>query len=151
MEDNTTYNLMQEPEAVYGNSLYINVQNANVYSLIEIIKNGFTYKAFRAFIHTIPFSLQEWADYLHVSGRTLHRYEQNNTTFDAPQSERILEIGMLYKQGVNVFGNPDKFNTWLNAPSVSLGGRIPKSLLDSTLGIQLLRDELIRIEHGVLS
>lgn len=151
MEENTKYDVVQEPEAVFGNALYINVQTANVYSLIETIKSGFTYKAFRAFIGSIPFTLQEWADFLHVSGRTLHRYEQNNSTFDAPQSERILEIGMLYKQGLDVFGNPNKFNAWLNAPSVSLGGRVPKSLLDSTLGIQLLKDELIRIQHGVLS
>ena len=35
--------------------------------------------------------------------------------------------------------------------SVPLGGVKPKELLDTTYGINLITDELIRIEHGIFA
>jgi putative toxin-antitoxin system antitoxin component (TIGR02293 family) len=58
---------------------------------------------------------------------------------------------MLYKFGVDVFGDKNKLNTWLNIENVSLGGAKPKELLDTSFGIGLIKDELNRIEQGVLA
>lgn len=60
-------------------------------------------------------------------------------------------LKILFKQGEKVFGQKEKFNTWLNAESVALGNVKPKDLLDSSFGISLLKDELIEIEHRVLA
>ena len=40
---------------------------------------------------------------------------------------------------------------WLDAENIALGGVKPKSLLDSTFGIEIVKDELTRIEHGILA
>ncbi|NEN24917.1 DUF2384 domain-containing protein, partial [Cryomorpha ignava] len=40
---------------------------------------------------------------------------------------------------------------WLDSNIVALGGIKPKTLLDSSFGISILNQELIRIEHGVLA
>jgi putative toxin-antitoxin system antitoxin component (TIGR02293 family) len=58
---------------------------------------------------------------------------------------------MLYEYGIEVFGDRDNFNIWLNSRSIALGGRSPKELLDTKFGIDLVKDELGRIEHGVLA
>ena len=50
-----------------------------------------------------------------------------------------------------MFGNKDYFNTWLNSVNLALGSLKPKQLLDSYFGIELIKDELTRIEHGVLA
>ena len=50
-----------------------------------------------------------------------------------------------------VFGNIENFSQWLNSKNIALGGVKPISLLDNTFGIMLLKDQLIRIEHGVLA
>ena len=57
----------------------------------------------------------------------------------------------MYKKGAEVFGNEPKFDLWLNTENLALGNIKPKSLFDSTFGINLLIDELTRIEHGVLA
>ena len=57
---------------------------------------------------------------------------------------------MLYKYGVEMFGDKDNFNTWLNSKSIPLGGSKPKDLLDTKFGISMVKDELGRIEHGIL-
>jgi putative toxin-antitoxin system antitoxin component (TIGR02293 family) len=70
--------------------------------------------------------------------------------FTPPQSDRILEIALLINQGIKVFGDRSSFESWLFSDSIALGGVSPVSLLDNTFGIALVRDELGRIEHGIL-
>ncbi len=119
--------------------------------LIEAIRQGINYSFFDNLLHTIPFSFSEWSGYLNLSERTLQRYKKENKPFLAGFAERILEIKLLYKYGVEVFEDNENFDTWLNTKSIALGGVKPKDLLDTTFGINLIRDELTRIEYGVLA
>ena len=130
---------------------YATLDDRNAYSLINAIKEGISYSFFERLAKSIPFTLREWSAYLHLSERSLQRYKKDKGTFNAVTSEKIIEITMLNKYGIEVFGNQEKFNTWLDAKSVALGGIKPKELLDSSFGIQILKDELTRIEHGVLA
>ena len=119
--------------------------------LIQLVREGLNYPLFEQFSSEAPFSSAEWAGYLHLSERTIQRYKKEQSSFEPAQTERILEIILLFNQGEKVFGQKEKFSTWLNAKSVALGNIKPKELLDSSFGINLLRDELIKIEHGVLA
>jgi len=120
-------------------------------SLIEMVRNGVKYSLFQAFAKTIPFSLSEWSTFLHISTRSMQRYQIEQRTFDALQSEKIVEIAILYKKGIEIFGNSTHFNAWLEAENIALGKVKPKKLLDSSFGINMINDALIRIEHGVLA
>jgi putative toxin-antitoxin system antitoxin component (TIGR02293 family) len=130
---------------------YSTVDDKNVLGIIDIVRHGISYKEFDKIVGDTPFSLTEWANYLQVSERTIQRNQKENKAFQPIQSERIVEVSMLYKYGVEVFGNKDNFDTWLNTKSIALGGRIPKDLLDTKFGISLVKDELGRIEHGILA
>jgi len=123
----------------------------NVYSLIQTVRAGVDFAVFAAFATEAPFSPAEWSAYLHLSGRTMQRYKKEGGTFDPLQSEKILEIMLLIKKGTAVFGDRENFNAWLNAMNVALGHVKPKDLLDSSFGINLLQEELTRIEYGVLA
>ncbi len=130
---------------------YETADDKNVLAIIEIVRNGISYKDFNKIADDTPFSLTEWANYLQLSERTIQRNQKENKSFQPIQSERIVELSMLYKYGVEVFGDKDNFNIWLNSKSISLGGRTPKDLLDTKFGISMVRDELGRIEHGILA
>lgn len=119
--------------------------------LIKTIREGINYAFFDELLKSIPFSFGEWSGYLNLSERTLQRYKKEQKPFQANFAERILEIRLLYKYGVEVFEDNNNFNSWLNTKSIALGGVKPKDLLDTTFGINLVRDELTRIEHGVLA
>lgn len=123
----------------------------DIHRLIETVKSGIRYSVFANLVSKSPFNLSEWSSFLHLSERTMQRYKKEKKTFDPLYAEKILEITLLYKLGVSVFGDKSKFHTWLESSSVALGGAKPKELLDNTFGINLLRDELQRIEHGVLA
>lgn len=127
------------------------MDDRGVLSLIDMIRQGIQFSQFFAFASKSPFSLSEWSGFLHLSERTMQRYKQEKKTFDALQSEKIIEITLLYKKGVEVFGNESYFNRWLETDNIALGNNQPKKFFDSSFGINLLKDELTRIEHGVLA
>lgn len=127
------------------------VDDKNVLKLIEAVRQGIKFSLFNSLTKKSPFSLQEWSHFLHLSERTMQRYKKEKKTFDPIHSEKILEITLLYQRGIEVFGNSEKFNGWLNTKNIALGGVKPKELMDNTFGINLLKDELTRIEHGVLA
>lgn len=127
------------------------IDDKDVFMLISTVREGIKYALFQNIADKIPFSVSEWSNFLHLSERTFQRYKKEKRTFDPLHSEKILEITLVYNKGIDVFGDKANFDTWLEAKNVALGGLKPKELLDSTFGIGLLRDELTRIEHGVLA
>ena len=130
---------------------YNSVDDKDVFSIINTIKKGIKFSAFNSMALNSPFSLIEWSGFLNISERTMQRYKKERKSFDSNSSEKIIEIALLFKYGIEVFGNKEKFNSWLETKNVALGGIVPKELLDNTFGINLLKDELTRIEYGVLA
>lgn len=139
---------VEEPFAIYANSTYDDV---GIFRLMDAAKRGITYKVFEILSAKFPFTLQDWADFLHISGKTLSRYQKEKKTFDTVQSEKIIQIQLLYTRGEEVFGSSDYFLDWLQTENLILGRIKPQDLLSSNFGIALLMDELTRIEHGILA
>jgi putative toxin-antitoxin system antitoxin component (TIGR02293 family) len=127
------------------------VSDQDILSMIAVVRNGLDFSAFMAIAGNSPFTLGEWSSFLHLSERTIQRFKKDKKRFDPLQSEKILQIALLYNHGVEVFGGREKFDAWLESEQIALGRMKPKDLLDSNFGIGLLRDEITRIEHGVLA
>ena len=130
---------------------YSSIDDINILSLIEQVRKGIDFNTILLYARKSSLSLIEWADFLHISERTMQRYLKDKKSLAPVQSEKFIEIVLLYKKGAEVFGNEPKFDLWLNTENLALGNIKPKSLFDSTFGINLLIDELTRIEHGVLA
>jgi uncharacterized protein (DUF2384 family) len=58
---------------------------------------------------------------------------------------------LLFKKGVEVFADTDNFIKWLSSDNISLGGVKPMIMLDTSFGVNMIKDELVRIEHGILA
>lgn len=125
--------------------------DASILKLVEASRAGIKYGVFEKISESSSFTLDEWSQYLHLSTRSMLRYKKDKKGFDPIQSEKILQIAILYQKGSEVFGSTDSFDRWLSSSVVTLGGLVPKSLLDNSFGIRLITDQLGRIEHGVLA
>ena len=135
-----------DPMVAYGS-----IDDINTMSLVKMVRNGIGFATFDKFANRSPFSLSDWSGFLHLSERTMQRYRSENKTFDTLQSEKIVEIALLYNKGIEVFGSADKLNTWLETDNLALGKIKPKMLMDNSFGINMLKDELTAIEYGILA
>src|SRR5882757_2945500 len=80
--------------------------------LTNMVREGVPFPYFTKLSNQIHFDVEDWSSYLHLSERTIQRYKKENKSFDPLYSERILQIELLYKKGVDVFGVADNFYTW---------------------------------------
>lgn len=135
-----------DPEVAYNTA-----DDKFINEIIALVREGVSFEDFSHFASKSAFTSSEWSAYLHISERTMQRYQKEQKSFDSLQSEKIIEIALLQKRGVEVFGMKSKFQNWLEVPCLALGDLPPKSYLDSSFGIALLKDELTRIEYGVLA
>ncbi len=81
---------------------------------------------------------------LSVSTKTLKRTE----VFNVVQSEKMYELAELYALGISYFGKED-FKRWMDRPLFTIGSSSPVELLDVSAGIDLLRAEIMRLQHGI--
>lgn len=125
--------------------------NTDMLSLIETVRKGINFKSFLSVPGNNNFNLHEWSNILHLSERTMQRYKKESIPFEPLQSEKILQIALIFQKGKEVFGDEKKFSQWLSAENLSLGGSKPKELLDNVFGIQMIENELIKIEYGILA
>lgn len=118
--------------------------------LIPVIREGVPKKALDNLVIKTGINKNELPNILSTSERTLRRYSDKQK-LSPEQSERIIELAKLYSRGENVFGTLDAFKEWMESSVMSLGNKKPAEFLDTSLGIQLLMDELGRIEHGIFA
>ena len=142
---------MTKPLALLPEVSMDNVDDNTILYVIREVRKGIAYSSFSNAIKNVPLTLKEWSEILDLSERTLQRYKKEKRAFDTLQSEKIVQVTLLTRYGREVFGDEKKFNSWLNTENISIGKARPKDLLDSSFGIDLLKDELTRIEHGILA
>ncbi|SHN16578.1 antitoxin Xre/MbcA/ParS toxin-binding domain-containing protein [Mucilaginibacter sp. OK098] len=130
---------------------YVFNEEEDEVNLANMAREGVSFYRLTKLSEYIQLGMQEWAEYLHLSERTMQRYKKEGKTFDPIYSEKIIIIELLYKKGINIFGIKDNFYTWMDTVSVALGGVKPKDMLDTNFGITMVYDELGRIEHGIFA
>lgn len=119
--------------------------------MVMMAREGVAFPYFTKLSDHLHFSFEDWSSFLHLSERTIQRYKKEKKAFDPIYSEKILQIELLYKKGAEVFGDEEKFQTWMDSKIIALGNIKPKELLDTSFGINMLNDELVRIEHGIFA
>ncbi|MCW4629440.1 MULTISPECIES: MbcA/ParS/Xre antitoxin family protein [Marinomonas] len=65
-------------------------------------------------------------------------------------SEMIALNERVHQLGLKLFGDEDKWTSWIKAPALALGGKSPESIMVTKEGINRVRDLLGQISHGVV-
>lgn len=128
---------VEEPQAVYGSVNALPVTDS------------FSYKRFEKIAALAPFTQKEWGAMLHLSEKTIQRYARDNSFFEGIYADRILHISELIHLGRETFTDADALYRWLKREKNILGIKLGFDALTSTKGIQLLIEEMGRIQHGI--
>jgi len=120
------------------------------FDIIKLARQGFPKKALLALAKKISLNIQELSNILHISERTLQRYD-DDAIIKTEYAERAVELARLYTRGEEVFGSIDKFKLWMKAPSLVFNGEAPVTFLDTSAGFDMIFNELGRIEYGIFA
>lgn len=123
----------------------------NEVALLTSSKKGLDAKAALDFLNLSGFSHQQFQDTFKTTVKTIHNYVAQSQKLDASLSEKILKAFALFEKGITVFGSAAAFYKWLNVPAYGLGNQTPFDIMDTFTGMNLIEEELIRLEYGDLA
>jgi putative toxin-antitoxin system antitoxin component (TIGR02293 family) len=161
MSKNTTSGNLNEPLAVYARqpvSLFSSLLGSTAaqfnfmsdFDVLKSTRNGLSKRVLMSLAKKISLTLQEFANIMHISERTLQRYDDDEI-IKTEYAEKAVELARLYTRGEEVFGSLDQFKTWMKTPVHVFRGDTPVSLLDTSIGFDMVFKELGRIEHGIFA
>jgi putative toxin-antitoxin system antitoxin component (TIGR02293 family) len=127
------------------------VQSENNFALVNRAQSGISVSAFFDLLEISELTGSELSSLLNVSYKTMQRYQKEDKKLSALNSEQILKMIVLYQKAEEVFGDLSSFNRWLRKPALGLGGQEPLQFMQTPGGIDLIREELLRIEFGALA
>ncbi|MCD0488442.1 MbcA/ParS/Xre antitoxin family protein [Pedobacter sp. MC2016-14] len=150
--------LVNEPMVAYGSVNYTPMvammgaqyTNPTDFDLLHLARKGISKKSLTALSKQISLTIEEVANVLHISERTLQRYTPS-TLVKTEYADRAIELARLYERGIEVLGSTKAFNTWMRNPNRALNNEIPLYLLDTSIGFDMVLQILGRIEYGVFS
>jgi putative toxin-antitoxin system antitoxin component (TIGR02293 family) len=157
----STKNVANEPMVAYAvpgslNPFYNllgsskSLKLSNDFDIINLARQGFSKRVLLTLAKKISLNIQELAGILHISERTLQRYD-DDVIIKTEYAEKAVELARLYTRGEEVFGTMDKFKLWVKTPSHVFKGEAPVSMLDTSAGFDMVFKELGRIEHGIFA
>lgn len=120
------------------------------YDILQLTRNGLSKHILLTLAKKISITIQELANIMHISERTLQRYE-DNAIVKSEYAEKAVELARLYTRGEEVFGSMDSFKAWMKLPNHVFNNETPLALLDNSFGFDMIFNELGRIEHGIFA
>lgn len=154
------FSKVEEPALAYGLSPNYSPLNLIIggkettypsdFDLVSVARKGISKRNLLALAKKLYLTIEEISDVLHISERTLQRYEPS-TLIKTEHADRAIELAKLYERGASVLGSYEAFNRWLRQSNYALKNQVPLTLLDTSIGFTLVLDVLGRIEHGVFS
>jgi len=111
---------------------------------VATFRKGLSKGSFDRLKQVTGLDYENMARALSVSSKTLQRKD----VFDLVQSEKMYELATLYASGISYFGQ-EGFRRWMERPLFSLGNIKPIDLIDVSEGVDLLKNEIMRVQHGI--
>ena len=151
----TKRSVRKASESGFGQTQWVIVSDGKKYSWsnrmerVEVIRNGIPYNTIEIISERLDRPVKSILAIVGIAQTTYNKKKSMHSLLDSRDSELIVLITELIDFGQKVFNNEnEKFQRWLKKPNLSLGGKSPESLLDTTTGIDEVNYCLNRIEYG---
>jgi putative toxin-antitoxin system antitoxin component (TIGR02293 family) len=117
--------------------------------LIGIARKGIQTKYIEQIQKLTSLTDKELSSILPISQRQLFRYPADHH-LNKEITSHLIQIVELFEKGFNLFGE-EKFKIWIRTSNKVLNKNKPIEIMDTSIGIEMIKDVIGRIEHGVYS
>ncbi|WP_026628847.1 antitoxin Xre/MbcA/ParS toxin-binding domain-containing protein [Dyadobacter alkalitolerans] len=121
----------------------------NDFDLAYLAANGVPKASIQHLADSVGMDVKDIIALLPVTSRNLQRYNDVDLLSNVV-SDHLIALADLFSIGVRVLGK-EYFLDWLNNEIPALGQEKPISFLRTHAGIELIKTELGRIEHGIFA
>jgi putative toxin-antitoxin system antitoxin component (TIGR02293 family) len=83
------------------------------------------------------------------STKPINQTGNNSIKLNKIATERVLLIVQVFCMAENYFGSKVRAQSWLNTKNLVLGDKTPLELCCTYTGIQLVKNVIIQLEHGM--
>ena len=119
-------------------------------SRLQVIKGGLSPNSLNDLLQISGSTRFDMAKNLDLTEPTLRKHLGASKELSTSLSEHVLFLLELYDKGLDTFGSIDEFKNWLPQHNIGIDAK-PNDLLDSITGINIVINELNRIDHGILA
>lgn len=88
------------------------------------------------------------SNWLNINVKTFRAHKNSNLAIKEDIQEHIIILISLIKHGIDVFGDIENFNKWLETENFHFGGKAPTDYLNTISGIKFTDDRLVGMEYG---
>ena len=117
---------------------------------IGIIRTGLESAAITDFIRLTGLTQVDLALMLSVTEPILRKYIKEGKELSQGLTEHIIQLFELFDKGMDTFGSLQEFKNWLPHHNIGINAK-PIELLDTITGINMVINELRRIDYGILA
>lgn len=119
------------------------------FDLAYLAENGVPKATIQHLADSAGLDIKELISLLPVTPRNLLRYNDTDLLSNVV-SDHLIALADLFSIGTRALGK-EYFLDWLNSNILSLGDKKPFHFLRTHAGIELIKTELGRIEHGIFA
>lgn len=116
---------------------------------IEAIEKGLPSSTINDLTGGLHISRKSLVSCLGLAERTVALRTRGKQRFSAMESERFLRVARALRLAREVFQKPEDASGWMKSADISLGNRIPLSLLATDVGARKVENLLLGMIHGV--
>ena len=119
------------------------------FDLAYLAEKGVPKAAIQHLADSVGLDAKELISLLPVTPRNLLRYEDTELLSNVV-SDHLIALAELFSIGTRALGK-EYFQDWLHHDILALGDKKPFQFLRTHAGIELIKTELGRIEHGIFA
>ena len=116
---------------------------------VEQIRGGYDYASITQLANAFDTTMEATISVLGLPRSTIKKKQMDAQPLSPAISDQIYRANRVFAQCMDLFGEKEATNRWLQRAHPSLNGATPLSLLDTTAGYEMVLDELERINNGV--
>ena len=115
---------------------------------INFIHQGVDIKNAERLRIELGWSIRIFSSAIRTSNSSYVRYKKELKLLNTTLSENIFEVAKTCYFCLNYFENIERFNIWLNTPSLQFDSKKPLTFIDTIAGRELIKNTVNRLKYA---